>query len=451
MQIACPNCHTRYALDDRLVPPGGAPVQCTRCGLVFTAQRGDAGAQGQQPAPSGTLPFGSAARSQGPIRTEAYGQNPPAPAASTQVFGSGPAAAVPPAPPPGGGRTQVFGVGETARTQVFGAGAAAPRPPAPANRTQVFGSGAASPGLPPESPPAARTQVFGGAGGASAPPPEAPPVARTQVFGGAAVRPPSQAEPPPAMRTQVFGGAAAPPPGPPAPPMRTAVFGGAAAQTGSHQEGLDLPPMSGDDLLAGGVPSLELPGTGAEAPPLPGVMTSRPPRPDPAERALAAELRRRRQRAIWGVLGLVVLGLVAYAGWSWFAGRSAVPASIRADRDDAFALLRRDNPQSRAAALKALDALVERYPQWVGARATQALAQTLELDDQRALLRRGLVGRRGAEDQPGPARGGADPDGLEGTGRRGPDPARAAQEADRSDGGRGERAGDEAERQPGTR
>ena len=67
-----------------------------------------------------------------------------------------------------------------------------------------------------------------------------------------------------------------------------------------------------------------------------------------------------------------------------------MPVSIKADWDAAFALLRRDDPQSRASALKVLDALVARYPQWVGARATQALAQTLELDDQRALLRRGL-------------------------------------------------------------
>jgi hypothetical protein len=90
------------------------------------------------------------------------------------------------------------------------------------------------------------------------------------------------------------------------------------------------------------------------------------------------------------MLGLLALGIAAYAGWTWFAGRSAVPASDRVERDSAFALLRRDDPQSRGAAIKVLDALVQRYPQWVGARATQALAQTLELDDQRALLRRSL-------------------------------------------------------------
>jgi tetratricopeptide (TPR) repeat protein len=168
------------------------------------------------------------------------------------------------------------------------------------------------------------------------------------------------------------------------------VFGGAAAQHGAP-EGVDLPPMAEDDLSGSGIPTLELPGAAPEPPPVPGLVTARPARMDPAERALALELKRRRQRAVWTLLGIVGLGLVAWAGWSWFSGRSAVPASVRADRDSAFALLRRDDPQSRATAVNSLDVLVEKYPQWVGARATQALALTLELDDQRALLRRGLA------------------------------------------------------------
>jgi len=405
VQIACPNCHTRYALDDRLVPTGGAPVQCTRCGLVFTAQRGgDPAASPQAGPPSGTLPFGSSARTAGPIRTEAYGQSPP-PAPSTQVFGSG----APAAPPPSAqsaGRTQVFGGAgaEAGRTQVFGAGpgpgparpVAPPAPPPGANRTQVFGGPPAPPSPPPGAPsPAGRTQVFGGAPSPPPPPssartaPDA--VARTQVFGGSGARPAPPPEPSPAMRTQVFGGAAAGGPSPPAPSsaMRTAVFGGAAADPG--QAGLDLPPMPEDEFLSGGAPSLDLPGAAPEPLPVPGVVPTRPPRPDPAERALAQQLQRRNQRAVWGVIGLVLLGALGYAGWSLVGSRSGVPANVRADRDAAFALLRRDDPQSRASAMKVLDALVTRYPQWVAARATQALAQTLELDDQRALLKRGLA------------------------------------------------------------
>jgi len=171
---------------------------------------------------------------------------------------------------------------------------------------------------------------------------------------------------------------------------RTAVFGGAAAESRSA-EGLDLPPIPEEEFLAGGAPSLDLPGGGPEPLPVPGVGPARPTRPDPAERALARQLEQRNQRAIWTMLGLVALVGLGYAVWAWAAGRSAVPASVRADRDAAFALLRKDDPQSRASALKVLDVLAQRYPQWVGARATQALAQTLELDDQRALLRRDLA------------------------------------------------------------
>jgi hypothetical protein len=170
--------------------------------------------------------------------------------------------------------------------------------------------------------------------------------------------------------------------------MRTAVFGGAAAEP---PEALDLPPMPGESFLAAGAPALELPGTGPEPLPVGGAPPSRVSRPDPAERALAAQLRRRRSRAIWTVFGLVALGLVAYAGWTWWIGRAEVPISVRADRDAVFTLLRKDDPQSRASALRVLDALVQRYPQWVGARATQVLAQTLEMDDQRTLLRRSLA------------------------------------------------------------
>jgi predicted negative regulator of RcsB-dependent stress response len=192
------------------------------------------------------------------------------------------------------------------------------------------------------------------------------------------------------MRTQVFGGAAAPgPASAPAPAMRTAVFGGAAAQP--PPDALDLPPIPGEDAAARTVPSLELPGTVPDPLQVPGAPPSRVQRPDAAERALAAELRRRKSRALGALVGVVVLGVLSYAGWSWWSGRSAVPASVRAERDEAFSRLRRDDPQTRAAALKVLDALVERYPQWVGARATQALAQTLELGDQRAVLRRRLV------------------------------------------------------------
>ena len=35
--IRCDKCTTLYELDDKLLPPHGAPVQCSRCQFVFTA------------------------------------------------------------------------------------------------------------------------------------------------------------------------------------------------------------------------------------------------------------------------------------------------------------------------------------------------------------------------------------------------------------------------------
>jgi len=37
VQIQCEKCSTTYAVEDGLIPPGGAPVQCTKCGNLFTA------------------------------------------------------------------------------------------------------------------------------------------------------------------------------------------------------------------------------------------------------------------------------------------------------------------------------------------------------------------------------------------------------------------------------
>ncbi len=37
MQLRCERCSTVYTLDEKLLPPAGAPVQCTRCQHVFTA------------------------------------------------------------------------------------------------------------------------------------------------------------------------------------------------------------------------------------------------------------------------------------------------------------------------------------------------------------------------------------------------------------------------------
>ncbi len=119
MQIACERCSTSYVLDDTLIPPQGAPVQCTRCGLVFTAKP-----PAQAPKASATMMFGEQ----------------PAPDAprggATAMFGavSVPGASEPGAPKPSG-------------TMIFGAsGTAAPAKSAPAGGgTLIFGGGAGAP------------------------------------------------------------------------------------------------------------------------------------------------------------------------------------------------------------------------------------------------------------------------------------------------------------------
>ncbi len=88
MQIACEKCATQYVLDENVIPPGGAPVQCTRCGHVFVAT--------------------------------------PEPKRTTQIFGS--------TRPAGEGAPQRSG------TQVFGvAKPASDGAPEPSRTTQIFG------------------------------------------------------------------------------------------------------------------------------------------------------------------------------------------------------------------------------------------------------------------------------------------------------------------------
>jgi hypothetical protein len=398
-------------------------VQCTRCGLVFTAHRpGDeaagSGPSGASPTPAtGTLPFGSAARPGGPIRTEAYGQGGTPSAGATQVFGQGPVRAPPPAAPSAGAaRTQVFGAGgsEAARTQMFG-GSAPGRSPAPAQpgqevppgRTQVFGQGNAAPPRPgsdASAPP--RTQMFGAGeasggqagqrtpalGRAGADPSTVQAGQRTQMFGGAA----AERSDPSAGRTQMFGGAGAG-----APPEAGAARGAPRTQASGASDGaaqearIDLPAIA-DESLRGTKLFGHVIGTGVELPedepnPLGLSPAARPYRPDASERALAEAIRRRNRRGLLSVFGLIVLAGLAWGARSWLAMRNQIPTPARAERDAAFALLRRDDPRARADALKKLEGLIAKYPGWVAARSTQALALTLELDDQRAIVRRALA------------------------------------------------------------
>ena len=79
MLIRCERCSTVYELDEKLLPPTGAPVQCTRCQHVFTAA--------PPQAPGRTLPaFPAVAPAPSPVLAaqpsppEAVSAPPPAPA-----------------------------------------------------------------------------------------------------------------------------------------------------------------------------------------------------------------------------------------------------------------------------------------------------------------------------------------------------------------------------------
>jgi hypothetical protein len=123
--------------------------------------------------------------------------------------------------------------------------------------------------------------------------------------------------------------------------------------------------LRGTQLFGRPAGGLDLPG--AEAPAMPSLGSVRPGRPDPAERALAEAVARRNRRGVWLVIGLLALAGGVWGVQAWLAGRSEVPTVVRAEADSAFALVRRDDAQARANALKTLDMLVTRNPRWVGA------------------------------------------------------------------------------------
>lgn len=206
MQISCERCGTTYALDDRLIPPGGAPVQCTRCSHVFTAMPAGAApppAVLPQLAPpqsqaNKTQMFG-AANAAGPSQSKPpAAPAPPPPRSNTQMFGAN--------PPPPASNTAMFGAvppGMRASgpkpSPAFGAGTAAPPPQMPSEpRTAQMFTGSRAPTIPaaPAAPPPAdelhepdrsKTQMFGlvrpPAPAPEAPPPDAPSISTTQVFG----------------------------------------------------------------------------------------------------------------------------------------------------------------------------------------------------------------------------------------------------------------------------
>ncbi len=116
VQILCEQCKTAYVLDDKLIPPSGAPVQCTRCGFVFTAKPKTSAhsvppppsalhrPKSTPPSSSATMMFGAPPDTNvaavSPNQTMMFGKAVPQPPTSkpqyrTKVFGNPPPASEP--------------------------------------------------------------------------------------------------------------------------------------------------------------------------------------------------------------------------------------------------------------------------------------------------------------------------------------------------------------------
>ncbi|PTL76914.1 zinc-ribbon domain-containing protein [Vitiosangium sp. GDMCC 1.1324] len=336
MQISCPQCSMQYALDPRLLPPGGVPVECTRCRHVFIAAP-PAPAAPQKPPVTGSPAVPRPAQNPNPQAnpnlnsTLPYGAGKTAPQPSigaTQAFGAVPQ--VPPVAPvaPAGNRPQPAPAGmppSAMTTQVFGAvpqvppvAPVGPRPqPAPAGMppsamtTQAFGAVPQVPAAAPvgnrpppaaKPPPAARpppagaapppqtTQVFGAVPQPQGNKPPTPSTAQFLVVGTEGVEssagPRPQPARPPSATTPPFGstpqqmapGATRPPAGSAPAPQTTQVFG-AVPQPGPQAPAAPPPSAATTQLFA----SVPLPSTqaGGTQGPQPGQTaagpTSQPP------------------------------------------------------------------------------------------------------------------------------------------------------------------------------
>ncbi|MDY7231656.1 zinc-ribbon domain-containing protein [Hyalangium rubrum] len=424
MQIGCPQCSMQYELDPRLLPPAGASVQCTRCSFVFTATPSGkvlVPPQAQSAQGGSTARVGEVSRTSSASTTRIFGipqgtVSPPAERSasasqSTRIFGVPPglsrAPAAPAAPPPDDSeKTPAYGTlaeglpgGEMGKTQVFGA------PP------------------PARVPPATTTQVFGAVSVPS-------PATTTQVFGAPSLPPPA----PPPTTTQVFGASAIP--ASPAAPATTQAFGASQIQAADRAAGVSVPSQD----AGGTVPWMVESGAGgkqgrgktgesrAAAPraapvdlppqapvPLPTPPPVALPPESPVESRGGSATGSRRGSALTSqeiferlerespaqeapegpgvgryLLILAAVGVLALTAWLtypvWRNQGSELPAEALTTKDQAVALLRRDDAASREQALEQLRALVVRFPKFTEAQAELLVALALQLDDSQVEL-----------------------------------------------------------------
>jgi predicted Zn finger-like uncharacterized protein len=143
--IRCEKCSTLYELDEKLLPPGGAPVQCSKCQYVFHAQAPSPGAA-EIPAPPAAAKAPAAAAPPPPEPPREAAAPPPSadgpvPASPPSAAASRPAPAPTPPPaaearpepprstPPPGGPRPGAGSATTSSTSI-----PAPQPSLPADR-----------------------------------------------------------------------------------------------------------------------------------------------------------------------------------------------------------------------------------------------------------------------------------------------------------------------------
>ncbi len=383
MQIACPQCATRYELDERLLPPTGAPVQCTRCSHVFTAVppiEEEGGARPTQPAGAvseGTLVYGKR-----PALTPAHGIP-----TSTQVYGGAPDGTLVygrrPALTPAQGiptSTQVYG-GPTGperqdprSTQTGGALDASQERSDPRS-TQMFGAVDATAPAPQQKSDPRSTQMFGAVDAKAAAPQQRFDPRSTQLFGAVdATARESQPEP---RSTQMFGALELPE----SPDLRITQ---SSAGLEPAEVGESGPALGGRRRTVSGASVLnpfEPPGLHAMDP------EEELSEFDPAQ-ALEASMRRRRNLVLLA-LGLLVLGIAGFAGVRWWSTREVpVPAEAVDAQSKAFNLLRRDDPKSLDGAVTQLDGLLKSWPKMVEARALHLVALLFQLDDVRMEIAR---------------------------------------------------------------
>ncbi|MHB8418337.1 MAG: zinc-ribbon domain-containing protein [Myxococcales bacterium] len=414
MQITCEKCQTSYAVDDSLIPAGGAPVQCTKCGNLFTAYPPAAqrpggrtvmmfaaevpGAAAPAPAPipaatqpyGGTSPFSSAPPLAAPPRANspavppapAPRAAPPAPRASSPampaVRSSSPAmpAAAPPAPVLSSSptiRAELAPNGElTGAPSPFGAPTSDPFG-APPVGTVPFGQAVAAPVATPAPRPAViAAPVAGPAFEATvrSPVPQAPPPRAADPITEPLVPPP-----------RVVAAAPAAPEAPPAPAPAPAPTPTGMSRPGKVTQMF----FNQGEAVDRANQSAQLSVTG-EANRKPGQTQMFMAAADLEEKLV----RKSRTPLYLGLaaLAIVALGAAALLILPQYLGPTGSDRQAVAQDKQALALIRQDDAASLAQADTLLEGLIKTHPKYVDPQAHRALVLEFRADDLQNQVRR---------------------------------------------------------------